>query len=132
MRNIGEQRAERHCSLDAELLRQAEHEPGERLPPQIRLGTEQDHRVTPGARNLRMEKTVLRPLETTRHPILERDLRPHRLEVVELLRLDLRELLRVPLLREVAGGESRALAAVVPPAKRGDEDRPAELRPERH
>src|SRR4029453_8456418 len=53
----------------------------------------------------------------------ERDVRARRLEVEEALRLDLGEALGLPGLRAVAAGERRSLPAVVPPAKRGDENR---------
>ncbi len=53
-------------------------------------------------------------------------MRPRRLEVEEPLGIDVRDLLRIPQSREVAGGEGRALAAVVPAAKCGDQNRPVE------
>ena len=49
------------------------------------------------------------------------------LEVEEVLGLDFGKPPRIPELREVAGGERRALAAVVPAAERGDQDRAFEL-----
>ena len=61
-------------------------------------------------------------------PVDERDHRPRRLEVVEALRVDRRELLGRPGLREVGAGERRALAAVVPAAERGDQHGALELR----
>jgi hypothetical protein len=56
----------------------------------------------------------------------ERNVRPRRLEVEEVLRLDLGEALGLPGLRKVAGGERRSLAAVVPAPERGDQDRRAQ------
>jgi hypothetical protein len=50
-------------------------------------------------------------------------MRPRRLEVEEVLRLDLGEFVGVPDLREIAAGERRSLAAVVPAAKCGDQER---------
>ena len=50
-------------------------------------------------------------------------MRPGRLEIEEPLRLDLGETLGLPGLREVAAGERRTLAAVVPAAESGDQDR---------
>jgi hypothetical protein len=49
--------------------------------------------------------------------------RPRRLEIEEVLRLDLGEFVGVPDLREVAAGEGSPLAAVVPAAKCGDQER---------
>jgi hypothetical protein len=54
-------------------------------------------------------------------PVLERDVRTHGLEVVEVLAVDLRERLGAPLLREVAAAERRSLAAVVPALEGRDE-----------
>jgi len=51
-------------------------------------------KVAAGAGYLAVEEAVLRPLELARHSVLEGDLRPRGLEVVERLRLDLGELLR--------------------------------------
>jgi hypothetical protein len=48
---------------------------------------------------------VLRPVDVTVLSLDERDVRPRRLEVEEVLRIDLRELLRLPSLREVTTGE---------------------------
>jgi hypothetical protein len=50
-------------------------------------------------------------------------MRPRRLEVEEVLGLDLGEFVGVPDLREVAAGERSPLATVVPAAKRGDQER---------
>jgi len=119
-------------ALDAQIARETEHEPGERLPAEIRLGPEEDHGIAAGAGYLAVEEAVLRPLELARHSVLEGDLRPRGLEVVERLRLDLRELLRFPLLGEIAGAERCALPAVVPTAESGDENGPAKLRHERN
>jgi hypothetical protein len=58
--------------------------------------------------------------------------RPGRLKVEEALRIDVRKPLGVPELGEVAEGEGRTLAAVVPPPERCDEDRALELRPADH
>ena len=112
-------------------LRETEHELRERLPAEVRLGAEQDDRVAAGAGDLRVEEPVLRPVELARHPVLERDVRTRRLEVVERLGVDLREPLAGPVLREIARRERRALPAVVPAAERRDENRPAQLRRER-
>jgi hypothetical protein len=51
-----------------------------------------------------------------------------RLEVEELLRVDVGETLCLPRLREEAGGERSALRAVVPTSEGGDEDGPSQRR----
>jgi hypothetical protein len=71
MRHVGEQRAERDRTLDTELLREAEHEAGKRLPAKVWLGAEQDDRVTLRAGNRGVVERVLGPLELPRHPVLE-------------------------------------------------------------
>ena len=114
-----------------EVARETEDELRERLPAQVRLGAEQDHGVPPGARDLGVEEPVLRPIELARQPVLEGDVRACRLEVVEVLGIDLREPLTRPLLREVARREGSALPAVVPAAERGDENRASQTRHER-
>ena len=106
-------------------------EPGERPPAQVRLDAEEDHRVAVETGDRRVVEGVLGPLELPGQPLLEGHLRAGRLEVEEVLRVDLREPLRAPHLREVVAAERRALAAVVPAAKRGDQDRPAKTRPRR-
>jgi hypothetical protein len=48
---------------------------------------------------------VLGPVDVPGDPVLEPDVRPDGLEVVELLRVDVREALGAPALREEARGE---------------------------
>jgi len=60
---------------------------------------------------------VLGPLDVPRLTVDERDVRAGGLEVEEVLRLDVREPVRLPDLGEVAARERGALAAVVPTAK---------------
>ena len=81
-----------------------------------------------GPGNRGMEEGGLRPVDAPGHPVLERHLGPHRLEVEELLGVEVREPLGVPRLREVARGERRALRSVVPAAEGGDEHRAPERR----
>src|SRR5262249_5201956 len=97
-------------------------DPGERPPAQVRLDAEQEHCVLAHPRRPRMEEDRLRPVDPPRVPVLEPDLGSRRLEVEEALRVDLREPLRVPGLREIARRERRPLAAVVPPADGGIKD----------
>ena len=122
VRHVGEQRAERDDELDVEIAREVEHELREGLPAQARLDAEQQHDVAVGARDPSVVEGVLRPLDLPRHPLVERDVRPVRLEVDEALRIDVREPLGVPDAREVARGERRTLAAVVPAPEGCDQD----------
>ena len=89
--------------LDAEVLREREHEAGERPPAEVRLDPEQDDRVAVGAGDGRVEEGVLGPVDLARLAVDERHVRPRRLEVEEALRLDLCEPRGIPLLREVRG-----------------------------
>jgi hypothetical protein len=76
-----------------------------------------------------MVEGVLRPLDVTGLPLDERNVRAGRLEVVEVLGLDLREAVRLPDLREVAARQRRTLTTVVPATERGDQNRLAQVRP---
>src|SRR5207247_287856 len=94
----------------------------EGAPAQPRLRPEEQDRVALASRRPRMLEGVLRPVDAPHRPLDERDVRPRRLEVEELLRVDRGELLRVPGTAEEAVRHRRALPAVVPAAKRGDHD----------
>ena len=100
----------------------------ERPPAKVRLDAEQQDHVAATAGQRRVQEGVLGPVDLPRLAVDEGDGRPRRLEVVEVLRLDLRKLLGRPRLREVGAGKRRALAAVVPAAKRGDQDGALEAR----
>jgi hypothetical protein len=76
-----------------------------------------------------MVEGVLRPLDVAGLPLDERNVRAGRLEVVEVLGLDLREAVRLPDLGEVAARQRRALAPIVPATERGDQNRLAQIRP---
>ena len=128
MRDVRDERAERHRELDAEVACELGDELAERPPAVVRLDADEQDRVAVGAGDARAEERVLRPLDLPRPTLLERDHRPRRLEVDEELGVDVGELLRAPEPREVAGRERRGLTAVVPAAKRADEDGPLERR----
>jgi hypothetical protein len=72
---------------------------------------------------------VLGPFDVPCSPVDERDVRPGRLEVEKALRLDLCEAFGLPGLREVAACKRRTLAAVVPAAESGDQNRLTQARP---
>ena len=129
MRHVGEQRAEGDHHLDAEIPREVDDHPREGLPAEVRLDAEQQDDVAVEAGNRRVVEGGLRPLDVAGLPLDERDVRAGRLEVEEVLGLDLREALRLPDLGEVAARQRRALAAVVPAAEGGDQNRLAQVRP---
>jgi hypothetical protein len=72
---------------------------------------------------------VLRPLDVAGLPLDERNVRAGRLEVVEVLGLDLREAVRLPDLGEVAACQRRSLAAIVPATECSDQNRLAQTWP---
>src|SRR4249920_2821424 len=126
MGNVGNQRAERDGELDAEVAREIRDELAERSPAVVRLDADEEDRIAIRVRDARSEERVLGPLDLPRPPLLERHERTCRLEVDEQLGVDVGELPGPPEPREVAGGERRSLASVVPPAKRPDEHGPLE------
>ena len=100
----------------------------ERPPAIVGLDADEQDRVAVRAGDAGAEEGVLGPFDLAGSSFLERDVRPRRLEVDEELRVDVGELPRSPQLREVARGEGRRLAAVVPAAERADENRTLERR----
>ena len=111
-----------HVSLEEGLTRKLEWPENTFLHAPI-PGLDRDAVILLGVEpNLRWKTYSALVLELARQPFLERHVRAHGLEVVEVLRLDLGELLRAPLPREIAGSERRSLPPVVPAAKRGNHD----------
>src|SRR6185312_2755009 len=100
--------------------------PAERPPAHRRLGALEQHEVARGARDAGGVDLDLRPLDRARSALDERDLRPGRLEVEEVLGVDT---------GEARGGERRAeelercrsgVARVVPAREGTDESRGAQ------
>ncbi len=123
MRHIREQRAERDHQLDAEIAREIDDHGREGLPAQVGLDPEQQDRVAIEIRDRRVVEGVLRPVDVPRLTVDERDVRAGRLEVEEVLRLDVGEPVSLPDLGEVTACERGALATVVPAAKCCDQNR---------
>ena len=129
MRHVGEQRPKRDDELDVQLLDMTDDQVGERTPADVWLDPEQQDDVALETRRLRAIEGRLRPVDLPSYPVDERNVRPGRLEIEETLRIDVCDLVGAPELGEVARRERGRLGAVVPPAKRGYEDRPCEFRP---
>ena len=119
VRNVGEERADRDHELDPEAFRQVDHEPSERSPAQVGLDADHEHEVARELGQPRMVEGVFGPVDPPRQAALERHMRARRLEVEELLRVDVGEALGLPAAREVLGGERGAVRAVVPTAESG-------------
>jgi hypothetical protein len=132
VRDVGEERAERHEQLDVEVSSEVDDQLAEGQPAQARLDPQEEHGVAIRPRNPGVVEGVLRPLDPPRQPLVERDVRPVRLEVEKPLGIDVGEALRLPDPREVAARERRPRAAVVPAAEGGDQHRPVELRLPHH
>ena len=128
VRHVREQRAERDDELDLELARDMRDVIAERAPAQVRLDAEHDDGVAAAAGKRGVHEGVLRPLDPAQVPVDERHHRARRLEVVEALRVDRRELDRRPRAREVGARERGALSPVVPAAESRDQHRPLEGR----
>src|SRR3954451_10722155 len=119
MGNVGEERTEREEPFRPEVARQSCDRRRERPPPHVRLDAVEEDDVAavgPG-----VQKLVRRPIDLSRLALDEPDLRPRRLEVEELLRVDRRERLGSPGLAEVLNRAARGPAGVVPAAERGDD-----------
>jgi hypothetical protein len=128
VRDVRQERAQRDRELDLQIAGEVGDQLRERPPAVVRLDPDEDDGVAVGARNAGSEERVLRPLDLPRVRLVQRDERTSGLEVDEELGVDLRELLGLPGAGEVAGGERRRLAAVVPAPECGDQDRTLELR----
>ena len=122
MRDVGQERAERDDELHVDVASKLDDLLRERPPAQIRLDPEQEYAIAVGTRDRRVVENRLRPVDPAREALLERDVRPRRLEVEELLRIEVREPTRLPALREEAQRERGALGPIVPAAESGDED----------
>jgi hypothetical protein len=128
VRHVRKQRAQRDDEVDPELLDEADDQIRERAPAEVRLDAEEQDDVAVEPLRTPVVEDGRGPVDSPCQSFLERDVRPRRLEVEEVLRIDLRESLRVPELGEVAGCERCSLTAVVPAPESGDHERPLELR----
>jgi hypothetical protein len=128
VRDVREESAERDDELDVDVVSELDDLIRERPPAEVRLDSEQENRVAVGTRDRGLVEDRLRPVDAAREALLERDVRPRRLEVEELLGIEVGEPARLPALREEAERERGALRTVVPAAERGDEDGASDVR----
>src|SRR6266851_2070176 len=126
MRDVREQGSERDHHLDTELAGKVDDHVGEGLPAEVRLDPEEQYGVAIEIWDRRVVESIFRPVDVPRLAVDEGDVRAGRLEVEEVLRLDVGEAVRIPDLGEVAARERGALAAVVPTAKSSDQNRCAQ------
>ena len=129
MRDVGEEGTERDQELDVERARELDDLVREGSPADVRLDADENDDVALEVGKLRVEEDGLRPVDAPRDAVDERDVRPRRLEIEELLGIDVREPTRAPGLREEARRKRRALRSVVPAPEGGDEDGTAKRRP---
>jgi hypothetical protein len=99
VRDVGEQRAERDDELDAEVAGDGNDLVREGAPAEIRLEPEHEHGVPLRLGDGRVVEGRLRPDDLASDPTLERDVGASRLEVEELLGIDVGEAPRLPRLR---------------------------------
>ena len=130
VRDLGEQGAQGHDERHVAHPRQLEHGVAVRPPPQVRLGSDAHDEIAReigrlGDRELRDRPDHL-PLRLGAG--LEAHVRAGQPEVVELLRVDLRELLPGERCGQVARRRRRRLRRVVPAGERQQHDGPAEGR----
>src|SRR5688500_8374787 len=107
MRDVREQRTERDHELDLEVTREVDDEGGEPAPAQVRLDAEQQNRVALGPGDPSVVKSRVGPFDPPGLAVDQRDVWTGRLEVEELLAVDLREAGRAPRPREEAPGQRR-------------------------
>jgi hypothetical protein len=121
--DVGEERAERADELHAERLGEIEDQRGEGAPARRGLGAAQQHEVARRARHARDEDLDGRPDDLAHAGGPGLDLRAHRLEVIELLGVDLREARGAE--RGADEGQRRGggVARVVPASERADQGR---------
>jgi hypothetical protein len=122
VRHVREQRAERDDELDAELFREADDEIGEAAPAEVRLDSEQEDGILLQAGRPPLVEDGRRPVDTSRQPFDQRDMRARRLEVEEAFGVDVCKAVGSPELGKVPRGERGALAAVVPATEGSDEN----------
>jgi hypothetical protein len=123
MRDVGQQRAERHDHLHAERLGQLDDGRAERPPAVGRLGSGEQHEVARGARDTRLVDLDVGPLDHAVPAALEPHGRARRLEVDELLGIDHREAVGAEPGAEEAERRRRRLTGVVPALERAHERR---------
>ena len=123
--DVGEERTERHDELRAERLGELDHQLAERPPAKRRLGAGQQDQVAVGAGNVGLVELDGRPHDLARLSVDELDARARGLEVIELLRVDRREPLRVERRADELNRARGGIGGVVPSLERADQRRVA-------
>jgi len=125
--DLGDQRAERDDHLDAHPVGRAGDQVGEGAPAQVRLGAVEQDQIALGPRRTSGKQRVLGPLDVARLALGESDRWTVRLEVEELLRVDLGHHLRVERRGDRAERGRCGGRRIVPAAESADEDRRTKL-----
>ena len=127
MARLAEEGAEEDHARDLEAVTDVEDRFHVRAPREVGLDAgEQDHVAVQVLHALRAEH-VRRPFHGAL-AVLQSDLRSHLREVVEVLRVDLRDRVRAPATLDEADGTAGGLAGVVPAGEPGDQDRLPQVR----
>ena len=127
MGDVGEQRSERDDERHAVRLRDLDDQLGERPPLQARFRPDKQDHVLLRVFGTGRPELVRRPSDLASQTIVQLNLGTDGLEVVELLWVDRRELLRLPTRPMMRGREGGRVPRVVPTAERGDENGVAQL-----
>src|SRR5215207_10375589 len=132
VRHVGEQSSHSDDELHVELPGQLDHRRAERAPPEARLRPGEQDGAAPAegleARRGRGEM-VLRPLDGARDPLDQLYLRPGRLVVEELFRVEGPEVPGLPTVPQRRKRDARCFRRVIPTRESGDQNRPFQLRP---
>ncbi len=123
MRRVGEQRADRHDQLSAELVAGSEHLGGELPPAHVGLDPADQDQVAVEVRRRGHRDPGARPGQPPVPVVVGPDDRPVDLEVVEVLGVDRADHAGVPHPHQVIDRRGRRLGRVVPALERRDDDR---------
>jgi hypothetical protein len=128
VRDVRDQRSQRDHHLDAQHLGRVSDAVREGSPAEIGLRAGEQHKVALGARRSRREQDVARPLDLAGLALGQRDRRPVRLKVEELLGVDLGDHLGIERLgRRCQCGRRRA-GCVIPAREGANQDRGSKAR----
>jgi len=125
VRDVGEQRTERHNQLHAERLGEVDDQLREAAPAHRRLRAAEQHEVARRAWHPGGEDLDRRPDDLALAILVMRHVRTRRLKIVEVLRIDAREARRPERAAEEGQRRGGGVAGVVPAGEGADQCRRA-------